>query len=292
MRPGISSFAFGWAIGSPSTPAPQAFGVDALLDFAIQYGIRVIQIGDNLPLHVLTGGELDGLALRARAHGIEIEVGARGLSHDHLHHHIDIARRLHANLLRFVIDARNHEPAPDEAVRLMRGALPALRAAGVILGIENHDRFPSAVLRRMVDTVASEHVGICLDTVNSLGAGEGIGEVLGQLAPVCVNLHVKDFSIERLSHQMGFTVSGRSLGKGMLPIDIVLAAVTKQGRCNTAIVETWTPPEQEMSATIAKEARWAVESVMELRAALERNHEASPDPTASHRDQFPTSIRH
>jgi sugar phosphate isomerase/epimerase len=151
---------------------------------------------------------------------------------------------------------------------LILNALPALRSAGVILGIENHDRFPCVMLRRLVEDVASEHVGICLDTANSLGAGEGINEVLEQLAPVCVNLHVKDFAIERLPHLMGFTVTGRPLGEGALPLRAVLDTVARHDRCASAIIETWPPPEPEMSITLEKETDWAVRSARVLRAAL------------------------
>lgn len=269
MKPGISSFAFGWAVATPSPPAPGSFTADTLLDFAVAHDVPVIQFGDNLPLHAIERAELDAFAARARAKGIAIEAGARGLTAEHLDAYIELSRRIGATLLRFVIDAKDYAPHAEAVVRLVRHAVPALESAGVVLGIENHDRFPSATLRRMIDAVGSRHVGVCLDTANSLGAGEGINEVIGHLAPVCVNLHVKDFAIERLPHLMGFTVSGRSLGQGMLPLAAVLAAVARHGRCGTAVVELWTPPEKEIAATLAKEARWAEESVAVLRAVLD-----------------------
>ena len=272
MQPGISSFAFGWAVGTPSQPSPRPFSIDALLDFAVAHRVHVIQFGDNLPLHKLNDAELAALAARAHLHGVAIETGARGLTPEHLARYIDISRRLDARLLRFVIDAKGCEPEVDEVLRIIRAALPALRASRVTLGIENHDRFPCATLRRMIDTIGSEHVGICFDTANSLGAGVGIAEALAHLSPVCVNLHLKDFGIERLPYLMGFTVSGRSLGTGMLPIDAVLSAVAKPGRCSTVIIETWPPPEPEIAATLAKEVRWAEESLAVLRAALQRLH--------------------
>jgi sugar phosphate isomerase/epimerase len=85
-----------------------------------------------------------------------------------------------------------------------------------------------------------------------------------------VNLHVKDFAIERLPYLMGFTVTGRALGEGMLPLDRVLAAVDAHGRCSTAVVELWPPPEADTTATLAKEMRWAKQSVDVLRQALAR----------------------
>ena len=270
MQPGISSFAFGWAVGTAVSPSPRPFTADALLDFTVAHRVPVIQFGDNLPLHALTDAQLDAFAARARQHDVAIETGARGLTPEHLSRYVEISRRLDARLLRFVIDAKGWEPGVDEVVRIVRAALPALRGARLTLGIENHDRFRCATLRQLVDTIGSEHVGICLDTANSLGAGEGIGEALAHLAPVCVNLHLKDFGIERLPYLMGFTVSGRALGQGLLPIDHVLSSITKHGRCRTAVIETWPPPEADAAATLAKEARWAEEGLAVLRAALAR----------------------
>jgi sugar phosphate isomerase/epimerase len=196
--------------------------------------------------------------------GVEIEVGARGLKFEHLRTYLAVSQRLGARLLRFVIDAPGYEPSVHEVAGLLRETLPTLRKSDITLGIENHDRFPSATLRQIVDDIDSEHVGVCLDTANSLGSGEGIREVLAALAPVCVNLHVKDFAIARVPYLMGFTVTGRALGEGMLPLREVLESVARLGRCQSAIVETWPPPETEISATLAKEIDWAIRSVRAL----------------------------
>jgi sugar phosphate isomerase/epimerase len=262
MKPGVSSYAFGWAVNAGR------FTPDRLLDFALEHQLPVVQFGDHVPLHLLQAAELDRLAARAREAGVEIQTGARRLTAEHLETCLTIARRLGARLLRFVIDEGDYQPPPDGIASLLRNALPSLASAGVTLAIENHDRFPCATLRRLVDDLDSPQVGICLDTANSLGAGEGIAEVLAQLAPVCVNLHLKDFAIARLPYLMGFTVTGRPLGEGMLPLAQVLATVARHDRCRTAVVETWPPPEAEISATLAKELDWAIRSVQVLRAAL------------------------
>lgn len=273
MRLGVSSYAFGWAVGAPPAPTRSGFTPDTLLDFAVAQHVPVIQFGDHVPLHQLSTVALEAFAARTRSAEVAIETGARGLTAGHLADYIAVSQRLGSRLLRFVIDGPDYQPTESAVVAIVRDALPALRAAQVTLGLENHDRFPSATLRRLVDTIASENVGICLDTANSLGAGEGIGEVLAQLAPACVNLHVKDYAIARLPYLMGFTITGRALGDGMLPLDAVLDAVDRHGRCTTAVVETWPPPEPEISATLAKELCWAERSVAALRVALARHHE-------------------
>jgi 3-oxoisoapionate decarboxylase len=99
-----------------------------------------------------------------------------------------------------------------------------------------------------------------LDTANSLGAGEGIDVVAETLAPLVLNLHIKDFHIARVPHQMGFTVSGRPAGSGFLDVRRLLNSLAGS-RCETAVLELWTPPEPGIEETIAKEAAWAVQSI-------------------------------
>ena len=69
-----------------------------------------------------------------------------------------------------------------------------------------------------LERVVRPRFGVCLDTVNSFGALEGPAVVVEALAPLAVNLHVKDFVVTRHSSQMGFTVEGRPAGQGSLDV--------------------------------------------------------------------------
>lgn len=273
MRLGVSSFAFGWAIGMPGHPVLRPFDELDVVAFARRHQLSVIQLGDHVPLPTFDEARLDRLHAAARTPGatpIELEIGARGLTEQHLFRYIELAQRLDARLLRFVIDAAGWEPEADTVISILNNAVGELRAAHVVLGIENHDRFPARTLRRIVEDVGSEHVGICLDTVNSLGAGEGLNEVLDQLAPLTVNLHLKDYAITRVPYAMGFTVEGRPAGSGRLPVAQVRDLVARWGRCQTAVLETWVPPENSVAETIAKEHAWAEQSMMYLKPFFPR----------------------
>jgi sugar phosphate isomerase/epimerase len=140
--------------------------------------------------------------------------------------------------------------------------MPAFERAGVVLAIENHDRFKARTLHRIVEQVSSSHLGVCLDTANSLGCGEGIDQVLDTLAGIVVNLHVKDFVTRRLPHNKGFVVEGAPAGKGLLDIPAILARLPRD---ISAIVELWPPPEDDIEASVAKEHAWAAESVRYMR---------------------------
>lgn len=266
MKLGVSSFAFGWAVGVPGHHPPCPFTAFDLIAVARAHDLRSVQFGDHLSLHNLSAAEVEQLRVCAeQGPTIELETGARGLTEAHLANYITLCGKLRSPLLRFVIDQTRYEPAPQQVVSIVRAALPLLESAQLTLGIENHDRFPARVLRQMIEQIDSPRVGICLDTVNSLGAGEGLEHVLDQLAPHTVNLHVKDFEVTRVPYAMGFTVEGRPAGQGRLDLPTLLATLARHRRCRSATLETWVPPEPTLAETIAKEQRWVEKSLTYLK---------------------------
>lgn len=266
MKLGISSYTYGWSIGVKGHQPKRPMDEHALVAQAKEFGIGLIQIGDNLPLHTFSPERLQFFAEKLRHEKIQVEVGARRLTVVRVKEYADIARSLGAKLIRFVVDDSDFHPTPGEVIKTLWECAGLLD--GLTLGIENHDRFSAATLSRIIEEAADDRIGICLDTANSLGAGEGIDHVAKTLAPHTVNLHIKDFFIERLPHMMGFTVTGRAAGEGMLRVPWLVDLLRKQGRCQSAILELWTPPEADLEATIAKETVWAERSVQYLKSIL------------------------
>ena len=268
MRLGISTWAFPWAIGVPGHPPAQPMDGLAFLRRAADLGVRVVQIGDNLPLDRLASDALHALLDEAAKLGLDLEIGTRGIAPAHLRRYLALAQQCGSPLLRVVIDTADHHPAPDEIVATLNGVLPDFAAADVILGIENHDRFKAATLRTIVERLDSPHMGICLDTTNSFGAEEGPDLVAAVLGPYVVNLHVKDFTIRRAAHGLGFVIAGAPAGQGMLDIPRLLATARAHGREFNAILEQWPAPEATLDATIAKEAAGVEQGVAYLRTLL------------------------
>ena len=120
----------------------------------------------------------------------------------------------------------------------------------------------------MIEAIDSPNVGICLDTVNSFGCLEGPAHVVANLAPFVSSLHVKDFTIRRAGHMMGFDVTGAPAGQGMLDIPWLLGELRAAGRNPNAILELWPPPESTVAATVEKEREWARESIRYLRTLI------------------------
>jgi sugar phosphate isomerase/epimerase len=263
MKLGISSYTYGWAVGVKGSEPPHPLDEHGLIDKALKCGVSLLQIGDNLPLHTFDSARLNRLADRAVAEGVELEVGARGLTLDRIREYAAIARRVKAHLIRFVIDDLNYHPEPETVSEMLRAAGSELD--GLTLGIENHDRFSAKTLRTIIENSGNQSIGVCLDTANSLGAGEGIEAVTATLGPLTVNLHIKDFQVQRLPHMMGFTVTGRPAGSGFLKVPDLVNRITAFGRCKSTVLELWTPPESRIEDTLIKEASWAVQSLAYLK---------------------------
>lgn len=268
MRLGISSYTYTWAVGVPGHEPPRRMTAAGLVRRAGEAGVPCVQIADNCPLEALSDAERRDLRTLAQELAVAIEVGARGLTAERLGECLDLAVFFRSPVLRFVVDGPGYEPAVDEVVAVVNAALPRLRETGVRLAIENHDRLKAAEFREIVLRTDPEWVGICLDSVNSMGAGEGVREVVATLAPHTLNLHLKDFTVARVSHKMGFVVEGAPAGRGMLDVPWLLGEIRRHGRCQSAILELWTPPTDTVEETLAREAAWAEKSLRFLKPLL------------------------
>jgi len=268
MKLGVSSFTFPWAIGGIESDHPVVMSALELLEKANVLGADVLQIADNLPIGHMGDSELQKLRSAAGGFGIALEVGTRGIRPENIDRFLAIAQILGSPILRVVIDSKGHEPDIAEICQLLQPFAAKFKSANIKLAIENHDRLTCAEFNEIIDRLGSDWVGICLDTVNSLGAVEAPNTVVPALAPRAINVHMKDFEIIRSNGQMGFTVQGTALGKGRLDIPAVIAAVGGSAREITSVIELWTPRQESYSATVELEEAWAKESVAFLRKSI------------------------
>ncbi len=263
MKLGIGSYTFTWAIGVPGHLPPRPMDTFELLEQAHQLGAEVVQYCDNLPLTALSPSERKKLKQKAKIYTIDIEIGTRGIAPENLLEHLELAHFFGSTFVRVVIDKGQDQPGPATVVARLK---PLQREFGAVkLGIENHDRFPVEVLKWMVEELGPDWVGIVLDTVNSLGAAEGVEFVVQTLAPYTLNLHIKDFVVRRASHQMGFSVEGSAAGQGLLNVPWLLDQVSPD---INGILELWTPPQESLEATLELERSWAVQSMNYLKEHL------------------------
>lgn len=265
IKPGLSSYTYTWAVGVPGSLPSRPLSAYDLVDKAVAHGLQLVQIADNLPLEGMTDEQLLNLYDYSGKKSIAIEMGSRGLTPDHTFKCLETAQKLHSPILRMVIDKPGYEPDLETIINTIKQLVPEFKSRKIKLAIENHDRFKAREFERIIQDVGSEWVGICLDSVNSMGAGEGFETVSEILIPYTINLHIKDFTIFRVSHKMGFVIEGRPAGQGMLNISKLVSNLSDRGLCQSAILELWTPPEPAIEDTILKEDKWASESIEYLK---------------------------
>lgn len=267
MKLGISSYSFTWAVGVKGSLPERPFNELDLLDAAEDLGLSLVQIADNMPLHDMSDYRRAALVEKANKLGISIEVGANQLTTPRLERYIEIAEQMKSRILRFSIDGPDYRPQVAEVISIVSNSVPELKKRGIILALENHERLFTHDFTKMMEAISSDAVGICLDCANSLGVGEGFHEVVSALAPYTVNFHLKEVFIKRKYHMMGFDIEGRPFGEGRLPLRWMLDQLPPS--CKTAILEQWTPPEDELQKTIAKEREWAGKSIAYLKPYFE-----------------------
>ncbi|GAB3705489.1 sugar phosphate isomerase/epimerase [Spirosoma flavus] len=283
MLVGLSSYSFPWAVGIPNYVPAQPLTHDDLLERAIAWNVSAVQYGDNLPLHVLSADEWKALRSKAEANSIQLEVGMRGLKPESLKTYIRLAWEARSPFLRVVIDEGDFQPSVDEVIAIIKEKLPALRQAGVMLGIENHDRFSGRDLAHIARQTDPDWVGLCVDTTNSFGAGESVHDVLAAIREEnVVNLHLKDFRAQRIDNKMGFRIEGCEPGTGVLKIgELILGLygltkwadrrtfrLNKQDRPITLTLEQWPPFQNSLDETIAMELEWAEKGIQWIKQAI------------------------
>ena len=271
MKLGISTYTFTWAVGVPGYPKP-AHPMDAigLLQQADEYGIKVVQICDNMPLHTMSRGELIQIRDFAAQSEIQLEIGTRGVEPEHLIKYLEICTFLGSDFLRTILQKNSAYVSIEEATQLLKYVMPEFEKAKVQVAVENHERHKVVELVRLIEEINSPWLGICLDTVNSFGALEGPDRVIAELAPYTVNLHMKDFKIQRLNHMMGFELTGTPAGSGQMNLDYAVSELNKHGRDPNIILELWTPYTGDITTTMQKEKDWADQSIKYLNKHIKK----------------------
>lgn len=266
-KAGISSFAYSFACGNRPFQKPDHIMTPFdLIDKAAVIGADVVQIGDNMPLEAYADGELEKIRSYAEANGIELEAGMRKATAERLSEYIRIAGKIGAHMLRLIIDGKDYEPDLQESRRIFSSMIPQLEENDVILGVENHDRFSSLEYARVIRTVDHPRVGLTVDTVNSLSAEEPIDEVLKNMAPYCVCLHVKDYMIKRYNGGGGLKITGACPGKGRLDIQKCFEECrTRSAYSFNIILESWMEPCGTLMETLRMEDEWARAGIVLLK---------------------------
>lgn len=276
MKLGLGSYAFRWSIGIKDQQPPRPMTAMEVLEAAHAHGLSVVQYADNLPLDRLSAEEHLALKARADGYGMTLELGTQSFDAAELARYIPIGERIGSNILRVALDAEDALIPVRELAAQIRELLPEGKRAGLRFAIENHFNYPSPRMVELLDTVADEALGVCLDVANSICAGEWPMTTVRMLAPYTINLHFKDYQITPDPYGVGFRIHGTPLGEGRAELEEVLACLSHCPRDMSVILEHWLPHRPEdMAATRAEEHVWLARTVAAARRLVPAGHCAS-----------------
>lgn len=250
MAIGLSTYAFFW----------RKLSLQDMLKQTNELGCNVFQICDYPAVESMSAAELADLRDTAADLGIELELGTRGVQPEHLYRYLDLCDQLGATLLRSML------PGIDDAVAMLKEAMPAFERHGLTVALETYERVPTAELVRVIESVESDALGICLDPANCVAGLELPHDVIDRTAPYVKNMHIKDFAFSRQAGWVGFTLAGCPLGEGLLEYDEMVAVVDPASRGINQIVEHWLPWQDDAETTCLLENQWTQHSVKYLRS--------------------------
>jgi sugar phosphate isomerase/epimerase len=250
MAIGLSTYAFFW----------RKLSLQDMLKQTNELGCNVFQICDYPAVESLSAAELADLRDTAADLGIELELGTRGVQPEHLYRYLALCNQLGATLLRSML------PGIDDAVSMLKEAMAAFESNGVTVALETYEQVPTAELVRVIESVESEALGICLDPANCVAGLELPHDVVDRAAPYVKNMHIKDFAFSRQAGWVGFTLAGCPLGEGLLDYDEMVAVVDPASRGINQIVEHWLPWQDDAETTYLLENQWTQHSVKYLRS--------------------------
>lgn len=123
-------------------------------------------------------------------------------------------------------DRAGFEAWLTSARRSVELAEPVARKLDMRLAIENHKDFEVHELLALLESLASPHVGVCLDTGNSLALLEDPMEVVRLLAPHTLTVHFKDIAVCPVED--GFAMAEVPLGKGIFDLPGMIATIVSE----------------------------------------------------------------
>jgi sugar phosphate isomerase/epimerase len=154
---------------------------------------------------------------------------------DRFSREVDTAREAGVAVLRTVmLGGRRYETfASAEAFRVsgerarqsLALAEPIVARANLRLAVENHKDWRTDELLAILKRLDSRHVGVCVDTGNSIALLEDPLAVVEAYAPWAFSTHLKDMAVRE--YEDGFLLAEAPLGQGFLDLNKIVATLRR-----------------------------------------------------------------
>ena len=241
-RLGIGMHCYGmqWGLAKKNPNAARFHDAATFLAYARELGAGGVQVAIGAP----DAADTRALRQNAEAWGLYLEaqssLPSTDADLDRFQREVRAAAEAGATILRTaMLSGRRYETFrsvgdfrrfADSAWNALTRAEPILRKHRLRLAIENHKDWRIAELLDIIRRISSEHVGICIDTGNSIALLEDYLETVKAFAPFAASTHIKDMALA--DHESGFLLAEVPLGEGFLDLKAIIDIVT---RANPAI---------------------------------------------------------
>jgi 3-oxoisoapionate decarboxylase len=148
---------------------------------------------------------------------------------------VDTAREAGVQVIRTVMlggrryetfaSAPSFRASAEQARQSLAMAEPIVARAGLRLAVENHKDWRADELLAILKRLDSRHVGVCIDTGNSIALLEDPLAVVEAYAPWAFSTHLKDMAVRE--YQDGFLLAEVPLGQGFLDLARIVATLRR-----------------------------------------------------------------
>ncbi|HSB17024.1 MAG TPA: TIM barrel protein [Bryobacteraceae bacterium] len=269
MRPnvkiGTTSYGFRYLLHDER----RAPSLVSIVESARGYGLDCLQVCENARPLDLSPRQWDDVLHSARNIGLEVRMGCMTLDLGTLDRYLERTAMIPDSSLRIVLEETGRgRPARAELERFLDAAAPRLQAAGIALAVENHFDIPCRVLAEVAAPYPPSLIGFCLDSANSLRNFESPNQVFDYLGSRAMFYHLKDYKVSGTN--VGFTVTGATLGSGDLDLDGFLEKVFVRTPEPLILLENWVPATGDWDTDVEEDSRWLRLAVESLSRMLER----------------------
>ncbi|RPH36794.1 sugar phosphate isomerase/epimerase [bacterium] len=241
MLVGLDTYSYHIAFGTdPAVKPRRPMDMFELMDRLGDLELSGCQI-DPMHWQNLSRRDLQAVRREADARHLFIECGAMGISKQEIEKGLRAGAILGARILRCFLGFNRFsretdvQQELDNAAEAIRSVLRLVEQEGIKLAIENHGDVRSRELVALVAESDSPHVGICLDTGNSLCVLEDPLKAAEQMAPYAFSTHFKDCAI--VGTASGCKIVGTALGEGMLPLPELYRVISTEAALDRLLIE-------------------------------------------------------
>jgi len=214
-----------------------------LMRKAAEWGLQCVQIGLGRPEQAEHRE-----ALRAEAESLSLAIAGQSggvPSVEAFEHEIRAAKELGCEVVRHAsgpFRLMKRPVPPKEMAEALSAVAAQAEGENVTIAIENHQDYTAEELASIMGDVDSSHIGVCLDTGNSIALLEDPMHTAETLARYTKTVHLKDYLVMPAEH--GVDLVGTALGTGAIENAPIIELLRGQAPVETLYINIENPLER------------------------------------------------